>query len=327
LTLSSPAASEQSAGRRDAALVPPVASRLHRRRHRTSAAITPYLFLAPGFTLFALAMLYPIAKALQMSLYEWSILPNTPSLFIGLDNYNRALHDPIFWRGLGNSAFYMAATVPAQIVLGLGVAMLLDARMPGRALFRVLYYLPVITSWVVVSLVFKYLFNSDAGFVNWVLNDGIGFTDDNISWLQERWTALVVISVLGIWKGIGWSMIIFLAALQTVPRDLYEAAAIDGGGRWARFRHVALPAIWATVVFVIVMLVIGGFNVFISVYLITGGGPAQETEVLLTYMYRQAFGFLEFGYGSSLAFMLTLTVFALALIQLKLLRRARGMTA
>jgi len=324
LTLSS-RAREQGAGRRDARL-PPLASRLPRRRYRTSAFITPYLFLAPGFALFALAMLYPIAKAFQMSLYEWSILPNTPSLFVGVDNYNRALHDPIFWRGLGNSAFYMVATVPAQIGLGLLVAMLLDARMPARAFFRVLYYLPVITSWVVVSLIFKYLFNSDAGLVNWFLNDGLGVVDHNVSWLQERWTALAVISALGIWKGVGWSMIIFLAALQTVPRDLYEAAAIDGGGRWTRFRHVALPAIWVTVVFVVVMLVIGGFNVFISVYLITGGGPAQETEVLLTYMYRQAFGFLEFGYGSSLAFMLTLTVFALALIQLKLLRRARGIS-
>ena len=323
MTLSSPAR-EHDAGRRAAR--PSLAARLLRRRYRTSAFVTPYLFLAPGFALFALAMLYPIAKAFQMSLYEWSILPNTPSLFIGLDNYNRALHDPIFWRGLGNSAFYMAVTVPAQIILGLAVAMLLDARMPARALFRVLYYLPVITSWVVVSLIFKYLFNSDAGFVNWVLKDWISVTDHNISWLHERWTALAVISILGIWKGVGWSMIIFLAALQTVPRELYEAAAIDGAGRWSRFRHVALPAIWATVIFVLVMLVIGGFNVFISVYLITGGGPAQETEVLLTYMYRQAFTFLEFGYGSSLAFMLTLTVFVLALIQLKLLRRARGMT-
>jgi multiple sugar transport system permease protein len=272
-------------------------------------------------------MLYPIGKAFQMSLFEWNILPGAPSVFVGLGNYNRALHDPIFWRGLTNSAFYMAVTVPAQIVLGMVLAMLLDARMPGRALLRVLYYLPVITSWVVVSLLFKYLFNSEAGFVNWVLHDGIGVLDHNVQWLQERWTALAVVSILGIWKGVGWSMIIFLAALQTVPRDLYEAAAIDGAGRWARFRHVVLPAIWATVVFVLVMLVIGGFNVFISVYLITGGGPAQETEVLLTYMYREAFEFLQFGYGSSLAFMLTLTVFALALVQIRLLRRARGMTA
>jgi multiple sugar transport system permease protein len=272
-------------------------------------------------------MLYPIARAFQMSLYEWNILPNTPSLFVGLENYRRALHDPVFWRGLGNSAFYMAVTVPAQIVLGMAVALLLDSRMPARALFRVLYYLPVITSWVVVSLLFKYLFNSEAGFVNWVLNDGLGVLDHNVNWLQERWTALGVVAALGVWKGVGWSMIIFLAALQTVPRDLYEAAAIDGAGAWSRFRHVALPAMWATVVFVFVMLVIGGFNVFISVYLITGGGPAQETEVLLTYMYREAFTFLEFGYGSSLAFMLTLTVFVLAVAQLRLLRRARRMTA
>lgn len=305
--------------------VPLPASRPRRRPRRDD--LTPYLFLAPGFLLFALVMLYPIARAFQMSLYQWNILPGAESLFVGLENYGRALGDPVFWRGLVNSGFYMAVTVPAQIVLGLAVAVLLDARMPARALYRVLFYLPVITSWVVVSLLFKYLFNSDKGLVNWLLNDGLSVTSENVPWLQERWTALTVIAILGIWKGIGWSMIIFLAALQTVPRELHEAAAIDGAGAWRRFRDVSLPAIRATLLFVLVMLVIGGFNVFISVYLITGGGPAEETEVLLTYMYRQAFSFLDFGYGSAIAFMLTGIVFALSLGQIRLFRRREGATA
>jgi multiple sugar transport system permease protein len=214
----------------------------------------------------------------------------------------------------------MVVTVPAQLALGLLVAVLLDARLPGRALFRVLFYLPVITSWVVVSLVFQYLFSSDTGVANWFLKDGLHVLNDNVNWLQQRWTAMAVLSLLGIWKGIGWSMVIFLAALQIVPRELHEAAAIDGAGPWGRFRHVSLPGIRRTVLFVAVMLVIGGFNVFISVFLITGGGPADETQVLLTYMYRQAFDFLDFGYGAALAFMLTIIVLALSGAQMRFFR-------
>lgn len=298
------------------------ASRLRARpagRRRVDA--TPYLFLAPGFLLFALVILYPTVRAFQISLFHWQIVPGAVSDFIGLRNYARAIHDPIFWRALANTSFYIAFTVPAQIALGLFFAVLLDARMPGRTFFRVLYYLPVITSWVVVSLLFQYLFNSDAGVVNWVLKDGLSITHTNVAWLQHRWTALVAIGTLGIWKGVGWSMVIFLAALQTVSRELYEASAVDGAGAWQRFRSISLPAIRPALLFVLVMLVIGGFNVFASVFLMTGGGPADETQVLLTYMYRQAFSFLDFGYGSALAFVLTAIVFVLSVAQLRLFRR------
>jgi multiple sugar transport system permease protein len=292
---------------------------LGRRRWRRDRLATPYLFLLPGFALYAVVLLYPIARAFEISLYDWKILPGAVSDFIGLENYTRALHDPVFWRALVNSSVYMAVTVPAQIALGLFAAVLLDARLPGRALFRVLFYLPVITSWVVVSLLFQYLFSSDTGVANWFLQD-LHVVDHNVNWLQQRWTAMAVLSLLGIWKGIGWSMVIFLAALQGVPRELHEAAAIDGAGAWGRFRHVSLPGIRRTMLFVLVMLVIGGFNVFISVFLITGGGPADETQVLLTYMYRQAFDFLDFGYGAALAFMLTTIVLALSGLQMRIFR-------
>jgi len=142
-----------------------------------------------------------------------------------------------------------------------------------------------------------------------------------VNWLGERWTAMLVLAILGVWKGIGWSMVIFLGALQSVPAELKEAAAVDGAGPWARFRAVSLPAMRPVIAFVTILLVIGGFNVFISVYLITQGGPLQETQVLLTYMYQQAFSYLDFGYGSALAFILTLIVFVLALLQLRLFRR------
>lgn len=289
-----------------------------RRRREIGAA---YLFLAPGFLLFALVIVYPIVRAFQISLYNWSIVPAIASHFLGLHNYNRALHDPIFWRTLENTGFYMAVTVPAQIVLGLTAAVLLDARIPARGLFRTIYYLPVVTSWVVVSLLFRYMFMTDGGLINWLLHDTLHLTGHNIAWLGSRWTGMLALSILGIWKGIGWSMIIFLAALQGVPVELKEAAAVDGAKAWARFRAVSLPAIWSALAFVTVMLVIGSFTIFTSVYLVTGGGPFNETQVLFTYMYQQAFSFLDFGYGSALAFTMTLIVFVLSLVQLRLFRR------
>jgi multiple sugar transport system permease protein len=318
LTLSSSSTASQALRRSASALCLRRRTLSGRNRRETLAA---YLFLLPGFTVFGLVVLYPIARAFQISLYHWSIVPGTASQFAGLGNYGHAIHDPIFWRALENTAAYMAVTVPAQIVLGMAVAVLLDARMPARALFRTLYYLPVVTSWVVVSLLFKFMFLTDGGLVNHVLHDKAHVTSHDIAWLGSRWTGMAVLAILGVWKGIGWSMVIFLAALQTVPSELKEAAAVDGANAWRRFRAVSLPAIRPVIAFVFVMLVIGGFNVFISVFLVTNGGPLDETQVLLTFMYRQAFSFLDFGYGSALSFTLTLIVFTLSIAQLRLFRR------
>src|SRR5262249_25145983 len=156
-------------------------------------------------------------------------------------------------------------------------------------------------------------FATDSGFVNWVLNDGLHLTGGhNIGWLDSRWPALLTVALLGVWKGVGWSMLIFLAALQGVSVDLKDAAAVDGAIAWRAFLAVTLPALRSSVGFVTIMLVIGGLNVFTSVYVVTNGGPQQSTEVLLSYMYHQAFTFIDFGYGSALAFTLTLIVAAIS---------------
>ena len=273
---------------------------------------TPYAFLAPGFVVFAALIIYPMVRAFQMSFYDWNVVLGAASRFIGWQNYVTAFHDPIFWRALSNSGLYMLLTVPPQIVLGLLVAMLLKARAPGRPLFRVLFYLPVVTSWVVVSLLFQYLF-ADSGLVNYVLGT-------HTAWLAGRFTGMIAISALGVWKGVGWSMMIFLAALQGVPRGLEEAAVVDGAGKWRRFTTVTLRAIWPALTFVTVMLVIGGFNVFTSVLLMTNGGPADQTQVLLTYMYEVAFKNLDFGYGSAIAVLLTILVFVLSVVQMRVFR-------
>ncbi len=301
---SSPALARRFSSEASRERVPPM--------HRLRPFLAPALFVAPGMLLYLAFIVWPMLQAVAMSVFDYKAVAGATSDFIGLSNYLRALNDPRVWLSLTNSGIYMLFTVPPQIALGLGVALLLRDKSPTQPFFRALYYLPVITGWVVVSLLFKYLF-ADKGLINW----GLGL---EISWLSERWTALVAICVLGIWKGIGWSMMIFLAALQGVPQSLVEAAKIDGAGPWMRFRTVTIPAIWPTVGFVTIMLVIGGLNVFASVENITQGGPGGETDVVLTYMYRQAFEFLDFGYGSAIAVLLTLLVFALSAIQLRFFR-------
>jgi multiple sugar transport system permease protein len=290
---------------------------LTRARARTLAI--PYLFLLPGVAVFLVVIIWPAIEAFQMSFYHWGIVAGSISQWLGLDNYVRVFSDAHFWLSLQNSGIYMVATVLPQMALGLLIATLLKRKSPVQPLFRVLYYLPVVTSWVVVSLLFKYLF-ADSGLVNFTLHDFLHLMNSDVSWLSDRGTALVVICLLGIWKGVGWSMMIYLAALQGVPDSLEEAATMDGANRWQRFRAVTLPAVNPATVFLSVMLVIGGLNVFASVELITGGGPVGQTDVVLSYMYQQAFTYLDFGYGSAIAVVLAVIVFILAVLQLRLFR-------
>ncbi|MEU6081679.1 sugar ABC transporter permease [Streptomyces sp. NPDC047108] len=278
------------------------------RRSGGAGRLVPYGFLLPAYGLFALAVLYPILITAQISLYKWSPLPGAVQTFVGLDNYTRALGDEHFWLSMVNVAVYLLVTVPGQVVIGLFVALLLNRKLPGRAVFRVLFYLPVVTSWVVVSLLFRYLFTTDGGLVNWALG-----TD--IAWLDNRWTALASLCALGIWKGIGWTAVILLAGLQGISEDLHEAASLDGAGRLRRLWHITLPGLRRNLLFVTVLLVIGSFQVFISVLLMTSRGPAGQTEVPLTYVYQQAFEFLDFGYGSALALIMTVLVLVLSIVQ------------
>jgi multiple sugar transport system permease protein len=288
-------------------------------RRRIRRALPAYLFLLPGMLLFVTWTLYPLLYSFVMSFAEWNLIK--PSRFVGFANYARALRDPVFWLALRNTLFYTLVTVPGQMILGLGAALLLDRPLRARAFFRTVYYLPVVTSWVVVALIFTYLYNGQAGLINWLLRDVLHLIDQNINWLGEPLTANLAIATLGIWKGIGWTMVIFLAGLQSIPQEIYEAAAIDGAGGWQRLRYITLPLIRQTTLFILVLLTIGGFQVFISVYVMTGGRPLHRTDVLLTYMYSNAFEFLDLGYGSALSYLFALMVFTLSMIQIRLLRR------
>lgn len=240
--------------------------------------------------------------------------------FIGLENYKEVLQDKYFMISFTNTIVYILITVPGQMVLGLFIALLINGLQRFKVGYRVLYYLPVITSWVVASLVFKYVFNTE-GMLNYFLVNIVHLTSRNIRWLDSRWGGLTVAMFLGIWKGIGWNMVVFFAALQTVSQELYEAAAIDGAGAVKKFFHVTLPGIRGTVLFALVMLTIGGFNVFTSIKMITGGEPGHKTDTILTWMYYKAFSTGEFGYSAALSFITTVILACLAVIQFQLMKQ------
>jgi len=289
--------------------------------HKVWKRLLPFLFMLPGLIFFFVFQLYPLIKGLQISFYNWQLLPGKVSEFIGLDNYIRAFQDQVFWRAFKNTLVYILITVPGQMILAMLAALLLTSLPKGRGIFRAIYYIPVITSWLIVSLLIRYFFQSPQGLVNYFLVEVFHIADDPIPWLRQANTAFVPILILGIWKGIGWNMVIYIAALLGIPSELKEAAAIDGANGWQRFWTITVPLISPTLVFTLVMLLIGGFNVFISVYLITGGGPMQQTEVMLSYAYHQAFDFLDFGYGAALSYIMAAMIVFLSVLQIKFLRR------
>ncbi|PKO05512.1 MAG: sugar ABC transporter permease [Chloroflexi bacterium HGW-Chloroflexi-3] len=288
---------------------------------KTQKKLMPLLFLIPGLLFFAIFQIYPLLKGFQMSFLDWQIMPGKVSEFVGLDNYARAFNDVVFGRAFKNTLIYTLVTVPGQMIIAMIVAILINSLPKGKTLFRALYYIPVITSWVIVSLLIRYFFQSPNGIVNYFLVEVFHLVEKPLPWLRDPALAFVPILILGIWKGIGWSMVIYLAALAGVPKELEEASAMDGANGWQNFWHITMPLISPTIVFTMVMLLIGGFNVFISVYLITGGGPRQMTEVMLSYAYHQAFDFLDFGYGAALSYLMAALIITLSFLQIKLLRK------
>lgn len=275
--------------------------------------------LLPGIIVFALFTVYPIIKLLIMSFMEWNLSSMFQKSFAGLANYKAVLSDKTFIIAFENTLVYTLVTVPGQMILGLFVAVLVHSVPRFKVTFRVIYYIPVITSWVIVSLVFRYIFNTE-GMLNYLLCNVLHITPEYIPWLNTRWGGLSVAMMLGIWKGVGWNLVVFLAALQSVPNELYEAADMDGCSGLSKFFYVTLPCIKSTVLFALVMLTIGGFNVFTSIKMITDGKPMHQTDTVLTWMYYKAFSTGEFGYAAALSFIVALTLMVLAFLQFKAMK-------
>jgi len=287
-------------------------------KSRTSKAQILTLLL-PGLLIFGFFTVYPIVKLFIMSFFKWDLSSLFNQEFIGLANYRDVLADETFRTAFANTLVYTLITVPAQMALGLLAALLINSIPRFKVGFRVIYYLPVITSWVIASLVFRYVFNTE-GLLNYFITQVAHFTSQNIRWLDSRWTGMSIAMILGIWKGVGWNMVVFLAALQTVPDELYEVASIDGAGIIHKFLYVTLPSIRSTTLFALTMLTIGGFNVFTSIKMITNGEPAHQTESILTWMYYKAFSTGKFGYSAALSFIVAVTLALLALLQFRMMQ-------
>ncbi len=289
------------------------------QRHRLLARLEVVPFLLPGLLLFAVFVLWPLLQGLRISFYNWSIMPGADQEFVGLANFKRAFLDPVVRYTIRNTLLYVIVTVPGQMFFGMLVAVALNSTIRGRTFWRAVYYLPVITAWVIVSLLFRYLFNGGGAPINYILKDVLHLLPSYVDWFQQYGTAEVPILVLGIWKGIGWTMVMFLAGLQGISHELYEAAAIDGASRVQSFWRVTMPLMRPMILFVTVLLTIGAFGVFISVNILTGGGPMNQTQVVLSYIYDQGFRYFEFGYGFALAGLLGLLIFTISFLQFRFL--------
>ncbi|NLO38413.1 MAG: sugar ABC transporter permease [Ruminiclostridium sp.] len=278
------------------------------------------VLLLPGIILLGLFSFYPIVKMLVMSFFDWNIGYQQASVFVGFENYSAVFSDPIAGISLVNTLYYAFITVPGQIVIGLFVAVLIHGIKKFSVTFRLFYYLPVVTSWVVVALLFRYIF-SNQGMLNYLLTDVMKLSAEPIGWLSTRWPALTATTLLGIWKGIGWNMVIFLAALQAIPIEYYEAASIEGYGAVRQFFTITLPNIKGTILFCLVMLFIGAFNTYTPITVMTGGNPAHQTEVVLTWMYYQTFGAAgKMGYASALSVNVAAIISVIAVVLFKVIR-------
>jgi multiple sugar transport system permease protein len=303
--------------RRQGSHVPGAASRRRARLHRFA---TPYALILPAALMYALFTVYPIARQFDISFFNWHVFPGATNPFLGFGNFTAAFRDPVVRTASFNTVLYVVITVPAQMLLGLLAAAILSDRLPAAGLWRALIFIPVVTSWVIVSYVFAYIFNDQGGVANGLLSLFAGH-QVSIDWLAQTWTANAVIWIVGIWKGVGWSFVMFLAGLDGVPREIVEAGRVDGATELRLWRRIVIPAIRPTMVFVFVLLVIGGTQVFTQVYLMTGGGPYNSTQVLFTYAYQQAFTNFEFGYAAAIASMMAVIVFGLSVAEIQLLRR------
>jgi len=279
-------------------------------------------FVAPALIVLTMFFFLPVLSALAMSLTDFDLyaLANFDNLrFVGFANYGRLLTEPLFWKALGNTVYFVVLGVPLSIAVSLGAAMLVNSKLARfRGFFRTVYFAPVVTTMVAVAVVWRYIFHTRYGFLNYGLNL-VGLP--SVDWLGQPATAMPSIVILAIWKNFGYNMIILLAALQSIPDDLYEAARIDGAGSWQLFRHVTLPGIAPVLTLVTILTMVGYFQLFAEPYVMTEGGPLQSTLSVLYFMYEEGFKWWSLGRVSAVAFLLFVLMFAITLVQLRITRR------
>jgi multiple sugar transport system permease protein len=278
-----------------------------------------YLFIAPGLILFSIFTVAALIFAFYLTFHEWSIIqPDKP--FVGLDNYRMMLHDPDFRTAVFNTAYFTLGSVPISMAIGLLLALLLNQPLKFRGLFRTMYFLPVVTPFVVTALLWKWLYNGEFGLFNFYLLK-THLIDQPLLWLSSQNLAMPAVILMSIWSGVGFSMVIYLAGLQAIPEELYESARLDGAGPLGRLWYITIPMLSPTTLFLLVIGVIGSFQIFTQIYVMTSGGPLNKTTTVVYYIYEWMFKFYDMGYASTIAMGLFVLLLGVTILQLRLYRR------
>lgn len=287
-----------------------------RKRHRDRAP-QAYLFLLPVLIGVVLVTGGAIVASFVLGFTRWDLV--TAPEWVGVANYREAFASDLFVKVLGNTFLYVVLSAPLSVACSLGLALLVNRRVRGITVFRTLYFFPVVTSMVAVAVVWSWLYNPEFGMINWLLETLLGI--EGPRWLLSTSWAMPAIALMSIWKGIGYNMLIFLAGLQAVPETLYEAAMIDGAGPWRRFTSITLPMLSPTTFFVVVITLIGSFQIFEQTYTMTQGGPANATLTLSYYIFQNAFQYFRMGYATAMAYILFAMTLVVTVAQFRLQKR------
>jgi len=291
---------------------------LRRARHEWTA----YAFITPAFVVFSVFTAFALFFLLYMTFHEWSIIqPQKP--YVGLDNYRDLVHDERFRRAVINTFYYTGAQVPLTMAVGLGIALLLNLPLRGRGVMRTMFFLPNITPLVVVAIVWKWLYNGDFGLFNFYLLK-LHLIDQPLLFLADKNLAMPSVVLMQVWNGVGFAMVVYLAGLQAIPEELYEAAKVDGAGPFQRLRRITIPMLRPSTIFLVVIEIIFAFQIFTQIFVMTSGGPVDRTTTVVYYIYESAFKFFEMGYASTVAFALFLMLFVFTLAQIRIQRRSES---
>ncbi|MCY4538773.1 MAG: sugar ABC transporter permease [Chloroflexi bacterium] len=292
------------------------AKRIHQQKRVTRLA--PYLWILPAILVYGIFKLVPLVSGIYMALLRWDGIEEPR--FIGLRNFEKILNDKLTLLVLGNNVEYAVLTVTGKIILSLFLAIMLNQALRGRTFYRTSLFMPVVMSFVVIGILWRWLFNTEFGLLNNLFESlGLGFLAQD--WLGDTSIALKSLTLVDIWKWYGFHMVIFLAGLQSIPGELYEAAKIDGASVWQQFRHVTLPMLQPVMIVNVTISLMGAFNVFDIPYVMTEGGPANSTNVMALHIYLRGFKFYRFGFSAALSYVLLTIVTLVAALQLWLMTR------
>ncbi len=281
-----------------------------------SDAVAGYVLLLPTILGLLFFSLGPVIASALLSLTRWDGL--SPPVWTGIDNYRLLFTDPLFWTALHNTLYYTVGSVVPSIILALLLALAVNQKIKGVVFFRTLYFLPVISPPVAIAILWGWLYNAQYGLIDAILNR-LGISP--LQWLSDPSTAMISIMIMSIWSGLGYNMVLFLAGLQGIPEELYEAARMDGANRWVLFRHLTVPLLSPTTFFILILSMIGSFQLFDYVYIMTNGGPMYSTMSIVLYIYQMAFQNFKMGYASSLAYVLFVIIAVVTFVQFRLQRR------